>query len=453
MPRNMNVWSNLNAILFILFFFITVNKKFYSYKLKINLNLIILITLIIFIVVNGIPFGIISLKLVLAIILTLFLICRIIYKIESIKSFIYSAIHTLLYILINESIYWFLQLFLYKFKYVNLLEINLFLTFIIFLVYSYLFKYFKYTYNKQKYYIYTILMIVVNILTVLFLNIGSEKIGDLYTIVLNNNIKYNYDENIMMFSLFMKNTFPYFLFIINIILIYICINSIKVEKEKVKRDFINEKLDMQHKYYLMIKESQEKMKQVYHDMNNHIENIKLLKNNSQEVNTYIESIENEVKSIKNIYNTGNSLLDIILYEKNRNCIKNNIDFTVGIDFRKCAFIDMIDISSIFTNLIDNAIEACKKIDNKNMKKYITIKGTFIKGYYMVMCENSKTNNVIIKNNKFYTSKKEKFKHGIGIESIKSSVKKYNGEFRIKDCKLKFIVNIYIPIERKINKNI
>ncbi|WP_263330168.1 hypothetical protein [Paraclostridium sp. AKS73] len=56
----------------------------------------------------------------------------------------------------------------------------------------------------------------------------------------------------------MQSTFPYILFIINIILISIFINSIKSEKEKAKRAIVNEKLDMQYKYYLMVKESQEK---------------------------------------------------------------------------------------------------------------------------------------------------------------------------------------------------
>lgn len=244
----------------------------------------------------------------------------------------------------------------------------------------------------------------------------------------------------------MKNIFPYLLFIINVILISIFINSIKSEKEKVKTQFLNEKLDMQYKYYLMAKESQEKMKKVYHDMNNHMENIKRLKDNSEDVNKYINNIEDEVKNVKNIYNTGNLLLDIILYEKSKVCMESNIDFKVGIDFSKCEFIEMIDITSIFSNLIDNAIEACNNINDKDINKYITIKSTFIKGYYVIRCENSKMNKIIVKNNKIFTTKKDKFFHGLGLENIKSSVKKYDGELKIKNDDYKFIASIYIPIE-------
>ncbi|MGL5756689.1 MAG: sensor histidine kinase, partial [Paraclostridium sp.] len=304
-------------------------------------------------------------------------------------------------------------------------------------------------YNKKKYHLYIILTIIVNVIIILFLNISEKKIGDSYSILVKNKLEYTSLVDIMIFSIFMKTTFPYILFIINVILISIFINSIKSEKEKVKMEFVNEKLDMQYKYYLTVKESQEKMRQVYHDMNNHMENIKSLKNSSEDVNKYINNIEDEVKSTKNIYNTGNVLLDIILNEKSKACMENNIDFNAGIDFSKCEFIDMIDISSIFSNLIDNAIEACNKIDDNkiddnNIEKYINIKSTFIKGYYVVRCENSKTNKVIIKNNKIFTSKKDKFLHGIGIDSIKSSIKKYDGELKIKDSESKFIATIHIP---------
>ncbi|MEN2259601.1 GHKL domain-containing protein (plasmid) [Paraclostridium benzoelyticum] len=44
-----------------------------------------------------------------------------------------------------------------------------------------------------------------------------------------------------------------------------------------------------------------------------------------------------------------------------------------------------------------------------------------------------------------TDKKDKFLHGLGIKSIKQSVKKYNGEVVIDYTEDKFILNILIPI--------
>ncbi|HBF6607483.1 TPA: ATP-binding protein, partial [Clostridioides difficile] len=311
----------INMVIFIALFFMLMNKTGYTYRCKTNIQLIL--------------------------ILILSLICKITYQINIKKATINSVIYSLLYILIGCSIYWILQ---FSWKYVGhyILKVNTVINFIVIFIGVYFFDILHKIYNNKKYYLYIILTIAVNVVIVLFLNISTEKMEDLYTIVTKNHIEYSYNVYTMYFSLFMKNTFPYILFIVNVLLISIFINSIKSEKEKIKAEFVSEKLDMQYKYYFTVKESQEKMRQVYHDMNNHMKNIKSLKNSSEDVNKYIDGIEDEVKNTKNIYNTGNVLLDIILYEKSRLCMENNIDFNVGIDFSKCEFIEMIDVSSIFS---------------------------------------------------------------------------------------------------------
>ena len=437
--------GTVNMFIFIFCFFMLMNKIGYVYNCKINLKSIVILLLAIWSVVMGMPFGVVSLQPLISTVLILTLICKCVYNINIKKSIINSLTYSLVYILIECSIYWFLFM---TFSYIGnyIYALNLGINFLIVFTGIYFLDKIQKLYNYNKYLLYISLTITVNIFILVLLNVLISASNDLYRIVINNNIEYNNILYMSKISSFIEYVFPYILGITNIILIFIVANSIKSEKEKVKLELVNEKLDMQYKYYLMVKESQEKMKQVYHDMNNHMENIRSLKNSSEDVNEYIDNIEDEVKNNKNIYNTGNALLDIILYEKSKDCIKNNIYFNVGIDFSKCEFIDMIDISSIFSNLIDNAIEACNKIDDNNIEKYITIKGTFIKSYYVVRCENSKTNKVIIKNNKILTSKKDKFLHGIGLDSIKSSIKKYNGELKIKNSEFKFITSIHIPFE-------
>ncbi|EPZ53353.1 sensor histidine kinase VirS domain protein [[Clostridium] sordellii ATCC 9714] len=57
------------------------------------------------------------------------------------------------------------------------------------------------------------------------------------------------------------------------------------------------------------------------------------------------------------------------------------------------------------------------------------------------------NKVKIKNNKIITSKKDKFIHGIGLKSVKSSLKKYDGELEIENFESEFLLQIYIPINK------
>ncbi|GIM33694.1 sensor histidine kinase [Paraclostridium bifermentans] len=230
----------------------------------------------------------------------------------------------------------------------------------------------------------------------------------------------------------------------SLLLLMIVFKIIKDIKEKSEERLLKEKIDMQYKYYLNLQESQNKVKKLYHDINNHIFCMKNLSYNKEDVNKYIDEMSKELNQFKEIHNTGNMILDIILNEKQNICNENNIALTCDVNFSKCNFIEMTDVCSIFSNILDNAIEACNKTYMD--KKYIKIRGTLVKSYYVIRCENSKTNKLEIKNSKIITSKKDKFIHGIGLKSVKSSLKKYNGDLEIEDFKNKFLLQIYIPID-------
>ncbi|MCC3866396.1 GHKL domain-containing protein [Terrisporobacter petrolearius] len=231
----------------------------------------------------------------------------------------------------------------------------------------------------------------------------------------------------------------------SIVLVLLFVKVIKDNKIKSQNEIMKNKLDMQYEHYLSVKESHMKVRKLYHDINNHISDIDNLKSNSQEVSEYVNNLKDEIKEFKSIYNTGNMILDIIINEKNELCNKKGIKFICDINFSKANFIKPMDVSSIFANILDNAIEACDKIHDDNINKHIRIKGTISKSYFVLKCENSKVNYIKANKNIFLTDKIDKFKHGIGIQSIKSSLERYEGEILFEDEKDKFTLNIYIPL--------
>lgn len=452
MLREYNIYrvlSSINMLLFVVSFIIFMRKKEYnSYFAKDFGNIVTYILTIAIILFLGFPFGVVRIQILIAIIIMLTLICRFIYDLDMRNTVIISFIYSLVYILIECSIYWIISI-IFEFRAYIICFLDLIISSAIILVCVIFYNRLKKFYNKNKYKIYISVAVITNILIFIFLNIFSSKIEDFYEILLENNIEYDKMLSTINLSGFIDSVFPYILIIINMILIFMFINYVKSEKENAQMQILNEKLKMQYKYYLDMEENQKKMRQVYHDMNNHIKNIKSMKNNGAEINEYIDGIEKEVQENRYVYNTGNKLLDIILFEKNKECLKNEIEFNTLIDFRECDFIEMIDISSIFSNLIDNAIEACVKMD-EDEKRYITLRTTSIKGYFVIRCENSKSKNICSDRDSkggFITSKKDKFYHGIGIESIKSSINKYSGDIRIKEEEEKFVVNIYLPINK------
>ncbi|MGX9754865.1 GHKL domain-containing protein [Clostridioides difficile] len=231
----------------------------------------------------------------------------------------------------------------------------------------------------------------------------------------------------------------------NISLVSIIGRIIKDNNLKMEHEITKEKINMQYKYYLNLQEYQSKLRKLYHDMNNHIICIQNLCGKNEFTDKYIKDINKQLKECNTIFNTQSMILDVILGEKKSICDMNNIDFLADINFLKCNFIEMSDVCSIFSNMIDNAIEACNKIQDNNIQKKIKLRGTIINSLFVIKCENTKINEIVLKNNKIITSKKDSFLHGIGISSIKSSVEKYDGNVEIYSDKYKFTITIYIPL--------
>lgn len=235
------------------------------------------------------------------------------------------------------------------------------------------------------------------------------------------------------------------MFLANVSLINLIGKMIKSNNIFMENKLIKEKMNLQYQNYMNLQEAQSKVRKLYHDMKNHIICIQGIYGQNELAEKYIENLKNELDEWKSIFVTGNMILDIILNDKKKICDRNNIDFSVDINFFSCEFIEMLDVCSIFSNMIDNAIEACYKVNDKDTNRFIKIKGNIVNNFFVIKCENSKINKVKFKNNNIKTDKKDHNLHGIGIKSIKTSVQKYDGEVFIdyQDCK--FIVKIYIPM--------
>lgn len=304
---------------------------------------------------------------------------------------------------------------------------------------------------EKRSYIYLVIALFVN-----SINIIGRYIFGIYNIGSNSNInqilhKWRlsvpmlYDE----WGYFDQIVTPKLAGVSIIIIILLFKRTIEENKIKYENRLIENKLDMQYTYYLNIQENNMKVRALYHDINNHIYCINNLNNDNKKINEYVSSLKDEIKEFEFIYDTGNMILDIIINEKSKLCRNKGIKFTCNIDFSMVKFVKPTDVSSIFSNVLDNAIEACDKINDENINKYIKVKGTMTKAFFVLKCENSKVNDVRFQKGRMLTDKADNFIHGMGIQSIKLSIKKYNGEVLFEDCKEKFILKIYIPLEQDV----
>ena len=91
---------------------------------------------------------------------------------------------------------------------------------------------------------------------------------------------------------------------------------------------------------------------------------------------------------------------------------------------------MMDLCVIFSNALDNAIEACDKILDDSKDKYISVNVTYINSFCFIKIENFLG---------YFLFFPKNFMHGIGLKNIKDTVYKYNGEIKIEFDDDKFVI--------------
>lgn len=226
------------------------------------------------------------------------------------------------------------------------------------------------------------------------------------------------------------------------ITIYIVIDMKKENEERLKEKRAYNRLESKSDYYEKVEESQNQIRRLYHDMNNHLYNIQMMSKSSEDASEYILSLQNELKEARKARLSGNSLFDIIVDEKINICKNKGIEFDIDVDSKNTGFIKNIDMSSILANILDNAIEACDKMTSN--KKYIKLTSMWAEDMFVIICENSKENEVKKIGDRFVTDKLNKSEHGIGIKSVEKSVKNYDGNMMIFCDDNLFKVKIMIP---------
>lgn len=124
------------------------------------------------------------------------------------------------------------------------------------------------------------------------------------------------------------------------------------------------------------------------------------------------------------FDTGNGIVDAILTEKQEKATTVNTVITFDGAIAESA-ITATDLCVIFGNTLDNAIEACGKLQT-NIEKVISIVCKCNSGFMFLTITNPVAENIKIHNNTIQTTKQDKSNHGFGLYSLQKIVDKYDG---------------------------
>ncbi len=154
-------------------------------------------------------------------------------------------------------------------------------------------------------------------------------------------------------------------------------------------------------------------------------------------------IEKEVDNLFFDFKCSNEILSIVMSQKIISAETENIKVHTEIEDLLLDFIVDIDITAIFANLWDNAIEACKKVNIDD--RYIKVSMSKINCFLIINMENSFNGELKQRKSKLISTKNNH--DGVGINIVQSTVEKYNGIFSIKHKDNIFKAEITIPIPR------
>ena len=230
---------------------------------------------------------------------------------------------------------------------------------------------------------------------------------------------------------------------INTCLILEVINKIRYKlQEKRNMKIAEEKEKILYKYYKVAKENNENASMIKHDLKNQIQIAYAMESKNNNVINILEDIDAELDKVNtNIY-SKNEILNTVLLLKKIEAKKFDINMVYKID--KSISLDSMkdsDVCKLFSNILDNSIEASKKTDDKK----ILLKLCKRNDYIVLICENTYKEELRKNILGFLTTKENKKEHGYGIKIIKSISDKYGGEMNIqaKNGSFKVIMVFYI----------
>lgn len=249
-----------------------------------------------------------------------------------------------------------------------------------------------------------------------------------------------YSYNIETFT----DTTLWFIVIISILfatLIVIMNNVVmKIQEYNYKEkelELLKQKEGMQLEYYKLMQDKEEEIRKINHDIKNNLQMVSVLKS-EEKAQELIEKINSNLKKYELVRYSKHDILNIILNTKISSAKNKGIDVEVALK-KNIDFMDDLDISNLFSNILDNAIENAVTSESKRIKLVIFRK----MNYLVIQCSNS-YDGKMVKRDKRIVSRKTDEGHGFGLRIVDDIVKKYKGEKKIEYDDEVFTICLFIP---------
>ena len=228
------------------------------------------------------------------------------------------------------------------------------------------------------------------------------------------------------------------LLFVNIMIVFYVEALRENELEKFKVKFNEQQYNLQMEYYQQLKERQEEVRSLRHDVKKYILAMQAVAEHgdTEELHKIAQAATDVFERSTNISAVGNPVVDALLNYYLRIAERNNINVKLDVTIPEVLTISSLSLSIIIGNTFDNAIEACCDLPAEQRIIHLQLRKQYRSLFYRLENPYSDTSRGI----------RIGEYHGYGLKNINRIVQENHGDFYTKKKDGVFTVQVRLNCE-------
>ncbi len=207
--------------------------------------------------------------------------------------------------------------------------------------------------------------------------------------------------------------------------------------QKRNQDFIELQLRLLREndtaeYYKMLSIQNENRNILIHNIRGHLYAIAAIaeQNHQPEILDYINNLiqTSSLQTSASLQLCRNDTLNAILCRYKELCKEKKIDLRTDIRDGCIDFMSANDLTALFCNLLDNAVESAACIQDSFIELHIRRQENT--PYIVLSVQNSCTEDPFDAHGQLLSHKKDRARHGLGMKSIRRTIENYEGDMQV-----------------------
>lgn len=214
----------------------------------------------------------------------------------------------------------------------------------------------------------------------------------------------------------------------------------------------NQLAQVEEQQYQFMVSTAESLSEWKHDYQGQLRLISALieDENYSELKQFSSGMNAELSTSTSLLFTGNRTMDAVISLRIMDAKRHQIPFETKLYLPETLPLSEIAFSSLISNILDNAIEACLKVESDAKKVYFEIKPW--KKMLCIFCSNTSDGKYIKGKKEALLSTKKTQGHGIGMRRIREIVEESGGAIEFSPEADQFSVSIMIPMKESEDEN-